>query len=374
MKKISIFGSTGSIGQKALKIAQKSNFEVVSISGNRNHKKLIEQAEYYHPKYVCVSDYEAFKIVKDALIGKDTEVLPESEMNNISKLETDCFVMAISGIDGLEPTFSTLGHTKRLAIATKEVIISAGDLLINFAKNYNTEIIPIDSEHSAIFQCIQGEKNVVKEIILTASGGPFVDFEEDDLRKVTLSDALKHPNWTMGNKITIDSATLINKVLEIIEASYLFNFQIENITPLIHPSSIIHGMVRFCDGSYKAVLSFPDMVFPISYALNYPNRVNCNLPDLDFCKLKSLSFKELKPWQKRNIDLAYYAFKEKKVIALNIANEYAVSEFLESKINFCDIYKIISTVLEKSPKEKICSLNDIKELRTIAKDNVFRKL
>lgn len=249
MKKISIFGSTGSIGQKALKIAQKSNFEVVSISGNRNHKKLIEQAEYYHPKYVCVSDYEAFEIVKDALIGKDTEVLPESEMNNISKLETDCFVMAISGIAGLEPTFSALGHTKRLAIATKEVIISAGDLLINFAKNYNTEIIPIDSEHSAIFQCIQGEKNVVKEIILTASGGPFVDFEEDDLRKVTLSDALKHPNWTMGNKITIDSATLINKALEIIEASYLFNFPIENITPLIHPSSIIHGMVRFCDGS-----------------------------------------------------------------------------------------------------------------------------
>lgn len=363
MKKISIFGSTGSIGRKALKVAKASNFEIVAIVGNHNYKKLIEQVNYCHPEYVGVVDNGAFKIVKEALIGKNIKVIPKEGINDIAKLKTDCFVMAIAGIAGLEPTFSALENTKRLAIATKEVIISAGNLLIDFAKRYNTEIIPIDSEHSAIFQCIQGEEfEFVKEIILTASGGPFVDFEEKDLKDVTVSDALKHPNWKMGNKITIDSATLINKALEIIEASYLFNFPIENIKPLIHTSSIIHGIIKFNDGSYKTAMSFPDMLLPISYALNYPNRVNCDLPSLDFCAMKALDFKRLKSWQKRNIDLAYHAFKEKKVIALNIANEHAVSKFLKREISFCDIYELIYSTLEKSPIENIYSLNDIREI------------
>lgn len=373
MKNISIFGATGSIGEKALKIAKASGFEITAISGNRNYKKLIEQAKYYHPKYVCVTDDSVFKIVNEALLNENIRIIPKEEINNIAKLKTDCCVIAISGIAGLEPTFSSLGNTKRLAIATKEVIISAGDLLTDLAQKTKTEIIPVDSEHSAIFQCIQGEKKeFINEIILTASGGPFVDFEEKDLGKVTLSDALKHPNWTMGKKITIDSATLINKALEIIEASYLFKIPINNIKPLIHTSSIIHGLVKFNDGSYKAALSFPDMILPISYVLNYPERIDCKLPNLDFCKLKSLDFKELKPWQKRNIDLAYYAFKEKKVIALNVANEYTVNMFLKGQINFCDIYKIISDILEKSSEEDVCSLNDIKEICRNLKNTISK--
>lgn len=364
MKKISIFGSTGTIGQKALKIAKTSGFEITAIVGNHNYKKLIEQAELYHPEYVCVADYDALNIVKEALTGEKIKVIPKEGINDIAKLKTDCFVMAISGIAGLEPTFSALGNTKRLAIATKEVIICGGDLLTESAKKGNTEIIPVDSEHSAIFQCIQGEKiEFVKEIILTASGGPFVDFEEKDLINVTISDALKHPNWKMGNKITIDSATLINKALEIIEASYLFNFPIENIKPLIHTSSIIHGIISFHDGCYKAAMSFPDMIFPISYALNYPKRIKCDLPVLDFCTMKSLDFRELKHWQKRNIALAYHAFKEGKVIALNLANELAVNEYLKGKIKFCDIYGFISNILEKSFIEEPHSLSDIKEIR-----------
>ncbi len=363
MKNISVFGSTGSIGEKALRVAKASGFVITAISGNRNYKKLIEQAKYYHPEYVCVTDNKAFKIVNEVLLEENIKVIPKEEINNIAKLKTDCCVMAISGIAGLDPTFSTLGNTKRLAIATKEVIISAGNLLTDLARKTKTEIIPVDSEHSAIFQCIHGEKKeFIKEIILTASGGPFVDFEEKDLKQVTLSDALKHPNWKMGKKITIDSATLINKALEIIEASYLFNFPINNIRSIIHTSSIIHGLVKFNDGSYRASLSFPDMILPISYALNYPHRIDCELPDLGFCKLKTLNFRELKTWQKRNINLAYYAFKEKKVIALNTANEYAISEFLKGKISFCDIYKIIYNTLEKSSREEVCSLNDIKEI------------
>ena len=235
-------------------------------------------------------------------------------------------------------------------------------MLINQANEKGTEIIPIDSEHSSIFQCLLGEKpEHIKEIILTASGGPFVDFEEDDLKNVTIQDALKHPNWKMGSKITIDSATLINKALEIIEASFLFNTPIERITPLIHPQSLVHGLVRFIDNSFKAAISFPDMILPITYALNYPNRINCDLPNIDFCKMGNLEFRELKPWQKRNIDLAYSAFKESKVISLNILNEIAVKKFLSGEIAFSEIYSFISNVLEDSQKETINSIDDITE-------------
>lgn len=373
MKTISIFGSTGSIGEKTLRAAKSSGFDIVSITANCNHVKLIEQSLEYHPQYVCVTNDHSYTIVKRALSDKEIRVVPKEEINEIAQLNVDCCVMAISGIAGLEPVFACLGNAKRLAIATKEVIISAGKLLINSAKDKGTEIIPIDSEHSAIFQCLIGENvEFIKEIILTASGGPFVNFEEADLEKVTVADALKHPNWSMGSKITIDSATLINKALEIIEASYLFSFPIERIKPLIHTNSIIHGLVKFNDNSFKAALSFPDMIFPISYALNYPKRTECDLPDLDFSSMSMLNFKQIKDWQRRNVDLAYQAFRNNKVIALNMANEYAVSEFLKDNIKFSDIYRIVSNLLEKSHPENPDSLSDINEIINIILSDIHK--
>jgi 1-deoxy-D-xylulose-5-phosphate reductoisomerase len=361
-KSITIFGSTGTIGKKAIEIAHSNRFEIIAISGNKNYEELIRQAKKYKPKYVCSSDSKSFIKIKEALSNCDIEVLSGSEIENIGRLDVDCCVMAISGSTGLSPTFSCLGHAKRLVIANKESIILGGKLLIDFAKSKGTEIIPIDSEHNAIFQCINGENNSISEIILTASGGPFLDVEEKELAHISVLDALKHPNWVMGEKVTIDSATLMNKAFEIIEATYLFNFPIERITPLIHPNSIIHGLVKFTDNSFKALLSYPDMMLPISFAINYPDRKDCKLPNIDFSEIGTLSFKKAKQWQRRNLDLAYKVFKEKRVIAFNTANEIAVSKFLKHEIKFSEIYSTIMRILEQSNEEHITSLEDIKEL------------
>ncbi|MDR1390940.1 MAG: 1-deoxy-D-xylulose-5-phosphate reductoisomerase [Holosporales bacterium] len=360
MKKINIFGSTGSVGSKAIEIAHQNGFEILGITGNVNHKKLIEQARKYTPKYVCVFNKDSFEIVRDALNDTGIKVLPESEIGEIAKLKVDCCVMAISGNSGLLPTFLSVENAKRLAIATKEVIISGGNVLIELAKLRNTEIIPIDSEHNAIFQCLIGEdRNSISELLLTASGGPFVNFEEEALKEVTLKDVLKHPNWIMGKKITVDSATLLNKALEIIEAAYLFKLPIDKIGSLIHTNSIIHGMARFADGSLKAAISTPDMKLPISYAINYPHRKGCNLKNLLFEELEGLMFKKKKDWQIRNMDLAYTAFRESKVISFNVANEIAVSDFISGKIKFNEIYKVVREILENSEIEKVNSFEDI---------------
>jgi 1-deoxy-D-xylulose-5-phosphate reductoisomerase len=271
--------------------------------------------------------------------------------------------MAISGISGLIPTFSLLGHSKVLAIATKEVIVSSGDLLINQSKKLNTKIIPIDSEHNAIFQLLSSEnKSDIKDIIITASGGPFLELSEEDLKNVTLDDALKHPNWKMGRKNTIDSATLINKALEIIEAKYLFEFPMDKIKSIIHPESIIHGMTLLNDGTYKTIISSPDMKLPISFAMMYPNRCHDSIKALDFCNLQKITFKKKKDWQERNINLAYTAFYEKKIISFNVANEIAVQQFLNKQIKFNDIYKVIANTLDKSKEENIKCLDDILEM------------
>lgn len=360
MKTISIWGSTGVIGSKALAIATKSGFDVVSIVGNSNHGKLIEQGLALKPRYIGVADVTSFKIVKEALDSTETEVLPESEFENLAQLNVGCCVMAISGKAGLRPTFSCLGHAKRLAIATKEAIIAGGKLLQTLASQLGTNIIPIDSEHNSIFQCLQGEDpKSIRKLVLTASGGPFLNLDESELMNVTVGDALKHPNWNMGKKNTIDSATMINKALEIIEAAYLFGIDISRIESIIHPNSIIHGMVEFSDNSIKALMAAPDMNLPISYAINYPHRVECELPRLNLGAIDSLKFEQPKNWQLRNINLAYQAFNENKVIAFNTANEEAVSLFLNHKINFCEIYKCIQNALETAQKEVCTSIDDI---------------
>ena len=363
MKKISIFGSTGCVGKKALNLAILNNFEVVAISGNNNHEEVINQARLCNPKYVCMTNNDSYNIVKSELSSLDIEVLDGSALDDIAKIDIDISVMAIAGNAALSPTFSCLGHAKRLAIATKEAIISGGSFLMNEASKKGTSIIPIDSEHNAIFQCIENEnKYDINKIILTASGGPFLDLSENELDMVTSKEALKHPNWIMGKKITIDSATLINKALEMIEAAYLFDMNIEKIEPLIHPESIIHGMVFFNDGSFKASISSPDMNLPISYSLNYPIRKPCFMKSLDFTDIAALTFKQPKSWQKRNMDLAYLAFSEKKVIAFNIANEIAVKSFLQDEIKFSDIYRFVLDIMNTSEKEEINSVGDIFEL------------
>ena len=363
MKTVAIWGSTGIIGTTALKIAMNSGYRIVAIIGNKNHKLLIEQAKLAKPEYVGVADRQSYEIVKDTLsIGK-IEVLTATEFENLAKLDVTCSVMAIAGHASLQPTFASIGHAQRLAIASKEAIISGGKLLQTVAKEKGTEIIPIDSEHNSILQCLLGEnKTSIKELILTASGGAFADFDENELKNVTLQDALKHPNWQMGIKNTIDSATLFNKALELIEASYLFDINITKIKAIIHPNSIIHAMVKFMDNSYKSLMSFPDMKLPISYALNYPNRCECNLPELDFEQIYNLSFKKLKAWQRRNINLAYYAVQEKKVIAFNIANEVVVSKFITGKLQFAEIYKYVIEILAHSQAENVNSFEDIQAI------------
>ena len=363
MKTVAIWGSTGVIGTTALKIAMDSGYRIVAIIGNKNHKLLIEQAKLAKPEYVGVADRQSYEIVKDTLsIGK-IEVLTATEFENLAKLDVTCSVMAIAGHASLQPTFASIGHAQRLAIASKEAIISGGKLLQTVAKEKGTEIIPIDSEHNSILQCLLGEnKTSIKELILTASGGAFADFDENEFKNVTLQDALKHPNWQMGIKNTIDSATLFNKALELIEASYLFDINITKIKAIIHPNSIIHAMVKFMDNSYKSLMSFPDMKLPISYALNYPNRCECNLPELDFEQIYNLSFKKPKAWQRRNINLAYYAVQEKKVIAFNIANEVAVSKFITGKLQFAEIYKYVIEILAHSQAENVNSFEDIQAI------------
>ena len=363
MKTVAIWGSTGIIGTTALKIAMNSGYRIVAIIGNKNHKLLIEQAKLAKPEYVGVADRQSYEIVKDTLsIGK-IEVLTATEFENLAKLDVTCSVMAIAGHASLQPTFACIGHAQRLAIASKEAIISGGKLLQTVAKEKGTEIIPIDSEHNSILQCLLGEnKTSIKELILTASGGAFADFDENEFKNVTLQDALKHPNWQMGIKNTIDSATLFNKALELIEASYLFDINITKIKAIIHPNSIIHAMVKFMDNSYKSLMSFPDMKLPISYALNYPNRCECNLPELDFEQIYNLSFKKPKAWQRRNINLAYYAVQEKKVIAFNIANEVVVSKFITGKLQFAEIYKYVIEILAHSQAENVNSFEDIQAI------------
>ena len=367
-KTISIFGSTGVIGSKALDLAQKFGYKIKALIANKNYKKIIDQANIYHPEIIGIADNETFAKVKETLNTSDIKIYPKSELNNLATIDIDCLIMAISGTASIESTFSCLGHAKRLAIASKEAIIAGGMLLQTIAKGKGTEIIPVDSEHSSVFQCLRGElPKDIEQLILTASGGSFIDYEESDLTNISVSDALQHPNWNMGYKNTIDSSTLINKALEIIEASYLFNIEIEKVKAIIHPQSIIHAFVKFCDNSYKSLMYTPDMNHPIAYAMKYPERSNNVVKDLDLLNLSDLRFQKMKPWQKRNIDLAYHAYNEKKVISFNSANEIAVNLFIKKRISFCDIYNTISLCLECARTENPNSVEDIINISNEAK-------
>lgn len=354
MLKVGILGSTGSVGSQALDVIRKykDQIKVELLGASKLSENLINQIKEFKPSYVYVENAEEKNI-------DDTKVLVgEDGLKQAVSLDLDLFINAISGIKGILPTYLLLKYNKTLATANKEAIICLGELL----KDKYKKILPIDSEHSAIFQILKdSNQKEVRRIILTASGGPFVNMPAEDFENITVKQALNHPRWSMGKKITIDSATLMNKGLEVIEAHYLFSMPYEKIDVLIHPESIIHGMVEFVDGTVISNMSNPDMKIPISYALFYPERKFLSDNYLDFTKIKSLNF--LKPDTEKFplLKLAVECGKKGGVYptVLTVADEIAVNYFLEERIKFTDIHKIILETLEKFDYNKLDSVDDV---------------
>ena len=365
MKKISILGSTGSIGTQALDLLKNSNqFEVDYLYVDSNHKLLYEQIIDFRPKFACINNYESYKKLKE-LNKSNTELIYGNKevLQFITSREVDLALNAIVGITGLKPTLGILkSGTKLLALANKESLVMAGEIVMNESEAQNIKILPVDSEHSAIWQCLAGEKHSeIKKIILTASGGPFRELTKDKFKNITIKDALNHPNWDMGNKITIDSATMMNKGFEVIETKWLFNISAQDIDILVHPQSIIHSLVEFKDTSVKAQLGFPDMKIPINYALNYPSHVNLELDSLDLSEISNLTFEKPDLLKFRCIQLAHDSIESggTSPSVLNIANDISVGLFLNKKINFLDIPKLIELCLEKHDYISKPNLEDI---------------
>lgn len=347
MKKISILGSTGSIGTQTLDVVRKNNdLEVVAISAGSNIKLLEEQVREFHPQLVCVSTKELAKEL--ALQLADVSVKIVCEMDGLIAVathpEASVVVTAIVGMIGIVPTIEAIKAGKDIALANKETLVTAGHIIMPLAKEYNVKILPVDSEHSAIFQSLNGEQHAqIEKLLITASGGPFRGRTRDEMVNIQVEDALKHPNWAMGRKITIDSSTMVNKGLEVMEAKWLFDIGLDDITVVVHPQSVIHSMVQFVDGGIIAQLGTPDMRLPIQYALYYPDRKFLDSKRLDFFALKSMTFEAPDPVNFRGLGLAYEAARKGGNIptAFNAANEKAVALFLDRKIKYLEIPEII---------------------------------
>lgn len=348
MKKgIAILGSTGSIGTQALEVIESypEKFDLQVITANKNADLLIEQALKFKPNAVVIVDESAFEKVKDALWNEDIHVYAGSEsLKQVVEFnEVNIVLTAMVGYAGLEPTLAAIHAKKNIALANKETLVVAGELITKEAKAAGVNIYPVDSEHSAIFQCLAGEfHNPIEKIYLTASGGPFRGYSWEQLETVTRDQALKHPNWEMGAKITIDSASLMNKGLEVIEAKWLFNLRADQIDVIVHPQSIVHSLVQFEDGSMKAQMGLPDMKLPIQYAFTYPDRLKTDFPRFNFMEYPSLTFEQPDKDTFINLRLAYEAMEKGGTLAcsLNAANEVAVDAFLKDRIRFIDIFKI----------------------------------
>ena len=366
MKKgIAILGSTGSIGTQTLEVISehKNLFTVEVLTANNNCDLLIEQAKKYKPNAVVIVNRDKYDKVNSELskLGikvyagqKSLEQIVESEEINI-------VLTALVGYSGLTPTINAIKHGKKIALANKETLVVAGDLITKLSKEYNAPIYPVDSEHSAIFQCLIGENNyAIEKIYLTASGGPFRGKKAAELKTITKKQALKHPNWSMGAKITIDSATLMNKGLEVIEAKWLFNLNKEQIDVVVHPQSIIHSAVQFEDGSIKAQLGIPDMKLPIQYALGFPNRLKNNFKRFSFFDYPNLTFEKADEKTFRNLSLAFRAMSKggNSACILNAANEIAVEAFLNDKIGFLNMSDLIDNCLEKITFVKSPTIED----------------
>jgi 1-deoxy-D-xylulose-5-phosphate reductoisomerase len=365
MKKLLVLGSTGSIGINALEIARTfpDKIEIAGLSASENIELIEKQINEFNPKAVAVREKFKAEELKNK-IGNKCEVLSGDEgLIEIAKRNNyDILISALVGFAGLAPTIEAIKLGKRIALANKETLVTAGKFIISLCKKYHSELIPVDSEHSAIFQCLCGEdKNDIRKIILTASGGPFLNRTKNQLESVTIEEALNHPNWKMGNKITIDSATMMNKGLEVIEAYWLFNLTKEQIEVIIHPQSIIHSMVEFNDGSIKAQLSLPDMKLPILYAITYPERYNYNDVSTDLKKINQLTFFEPDFNKFECLKIAYDVISEggSAFCILNAANEVAVEKFLSGIIKFVQIPELIKDALNTITNNQNADLRSI---------------
>jgi len=379
MKKILVLGSTGSIGINALEIARTfpDKIEIAGLSVNNKIELLEKQISEFHPAAVAVRDRKcAFELKKR--IGNECEILVGDEgLLELTRRDNyDILLSALVGFAGLAPTVEAIKLKKRIALANKETLVTAGEIIIDLCRKHGAELIPVDSEHSAIFQILVGEdKNNIKKIILTASGGPFLNKNKTELESVTVKDALCHPNWKMGNKITIDSATMMNKGLEVIEAYWLFNLRKDQIEILVHPQSIIHSMVEFCDGSIKAQLSSPDMKLPILYAITFPERYYFDSINTDFKKVNQLTFFEPDFDKFECLKIAFKAIEEGGTAPciLNAANEVAVEKFLSGKIKFTRIPEIINDALNNIAIKHNADLQTIIECDSTTRNYLNKK-
>ncbi|WP_018477103.1 1-deoxy-D-xylulose-5-phosphate reductoisomerase [Pontibacter roseus] len=354
MKRIAILGSTGSIGTQALEVigAHTESFELEVITANHNADLLIAQALAFKPNAVVIANESLYEKVRDALQHEDIKVYAGANaLCSVVEMGTvDMVLTAMVGYAGLQPTIRAIKAGKQIALANKETLVVAGQLITDLAKEHGVNIYPVDSEHSAIFQCLAGEfHNPIEKIILTASGGPFRGRKVEELRQVTKAQALKHPNWDMGAKITIDSASLMNKGLEVIEAKWLFGLRNEQIEVVVHPQSIVHSLVQFQDGSIKAQLGLPDMKLPIQYALSYPERLKSDFLRFNFLDYPQLTFEQPDLETFRNLQLAFMAMEQggNMPCILNAANEVAVAAFLRDEVGFLEMSDIIESCMAK---------------------------
>ena len=379
MKKIGILGSTGSIGTQTLQVINlfKQDFEIIYLTANNNVELLIKQSLQYKPKYVCIVNESKVKQLTEKLSNLNCKIISGRAglLEIASCNEIDICVNALVGSSGMEPTVNSLKAGIDVALSNKESMVMAGEYINKLKYKNNCSIYPVDSEHSAIWQCLRGEDfQEIRKLILTGSGGPFLKRDQKSFEDITISEALNHPNWTMGKKITIDSATMMNKGLEVIEAKWLFEISPEKIDIIVHPQSIIHSMVEFIDGSIKAQLGTPNMKIPIQYALTYPKHFKSDWEELNLAKIGSLTFEKPNTKKFKCIELAYYAMNAGNSfsVVLNVANDNTVDAFLNQKIKFNDIAKLNELAMEKHPVSAVNDLETIEEL-TIWTENFIKE-
>lgn len=377
LKRISLLGSTGSIGVSSLKVIShlKDSIEVVYLTANNNSDLLIEQALKFRPQAVCISNELKYDEVKSYLSNTSIKVFKGREglLEIASRDNVDIMLNGLVGSAGMRPTLNAINSGVNVALSNKESLVMAGQIIKEALEKSEAELFPVDSEHSAIWQCLQGEQlEDVRNLILTGSGGPFRQRKLSTFSEISVEEALKHPNWDMGKKISIDSATMMNKGLEVIEAYWLFNFELENIKIIVHPQSIVHSMIELKDGSIKAQMGVPDMKVPIQYALMYPRHVDSPWERLNFLECQDLTFQKPDFQRFPCIELAFQSLRRKGTAgaALNLANDYSVDLFLKNKIKFTDIFKINKSCLDKHDWEQKPDLKNLVELELWVKEHV----
>lgn len=381
MKNICIIGATGSVGTQTIDVLrrEKGKFNLIAISANSNYNKVIEIIEEFNPKYVVMSEKNAFNIIEDYIVSNNKKITLLYGIEGMEKIaqldEVEMVVTSVVGMIGLTPTMKAIEAKKDIALANKETLVVAGELVMEAAKKNGVKILPVDSEHSAIFQSIQGNQlKSIKNIILTASGGPFRGKKTNELTGITPNEALKHPNWSMGKKISIDSATLMNKGLEVIEAKWLFDVDYNQVKVVVHPQSVVHSGVEYVDGSVIAQMGTPDMRLPIQYALNYPNREDQIAESLDFYKMGQLNFEEPDIETFKCLKLAFKAGEIGKLMPtiLNGANEASVDLFLNKSIGFLQIGDIIEEAMNRFDYDQELTLENIIRLDKEVRDYIYK--